>query len=227
MTRSLKTLGLALVAVLALTAIAASSASAFTTFEAPEAGTEAFKGIQSGTVTFHIENGSITCSGGTFRGMTTTGAHAEIATSDSNATSGAEVGTKGIEYSGCKFLGIIGFAINNNGCQYNFHAVTGKVDIVPPSGTCASEGITFEAAGCKTHIKSQTGLTGVTYTNGGSGTGRTMTVTPNISGIHYTADAGCPVSGTFTNGTYTGSTITFGGTTNTNTGMVARALIIK
>jgi hypothetical protein len=227
MTRSLKTLGLALVAVLALTAIAASSASAFTTFEAPEAGTEAFKGTQSGTATFNTVNGSITCTGGTFRGMTTTGAHPEIATSDSNATSGAEVGTKGIEYSGCKFLGIIGVTVHNNSCQYNFHAATGVVDIVPSTGECATEGITFEAAGCKTHVRSQTGLSGVTYTNTGSGTtGRTVTVTPNVSGITYQADTGCPTPTISHTGTYTGSTVAVGGTTNTNTGMAARAVII-
>ncbi len=233
MTRNLKVLVLGLVAALALTAVAASSASAFTKFKA-DTGTTSFKGSQAGTAKFVTNAGTIECTGGTFRGMVTSGSETEtVETSDSTAAAGeTEAGKKGIEYSGCTFF-IFGVSVKNNGCQYKFHASSGQVDIVSGGGTCSTEGITFEGLGCKVHVRPQTGLSGVTYTNSGSGTGKSVTVHPNpVTGITYTAE-GCPSgNGTASNGTYGdgsvsgSSSVLVGGTTNTTNAMAASGVSI-
>jgi hypothetical protein len=141
MTRNLKVLVLALVAVLATTAVAASSASAFTKFKA-DTGTTAFKGPQKGTAKLVTNAGTIECTSTIFRGMVTSGAETEtVETSDSTAAAGeTEAGKKGIEFSGCKFLTIINVALPTNGCQFRFHAATGKVDIVPTQGPALRTG---------------------------------------------------------------------------------------
>jgi hypothetical protein len=159
-----------------------------------------------------------------------------IETSNSSETTGPEANGSGIEFSGCKFLGSIGAAVATNTCQFRFHAATGKVDIVPNSGTCASTGITFEAIGCKVKllpIAANQGLSGVTFSNSGSGSGASVNVQPNpISGISYTA-SGCPSgNGSFANGVFSdsgvagGSSNLLGGTTNTTSTMVPAGLSI-
>jgi hypothetical protein len=230
MTRNLKVLVLGLVAALALTAVAASSASAFTKFKAT-ATTTTIKGPQAGTAKFTTNPGVIECSGGTFRGMVAAGTEPEtVETSDSAETTGPEANGKGLSYTGCKFLGFIGVEVKNNTCQYRFHAATGKVDIVPNSGTCASTGITFSAIGCNVKvlpIAANQGLSGVTFSNSGSGAGASVNVQPNpVTGISYTA-SGCPSgNGSFANGVYgdgsvVGSSgVLVGGTTNTTSTMV-------
>jgi hypothetical protein len=242
MTRILKVLVLGLVAALPLTAVAASSASAFTKFKA-DTGTTAVKGPQKGTAKFVFNPGTIECASGTFRGMVTSGAvSATIETGDSTAAAGeAEAGKKGIEWSNCTFLGIIGRSWSNNTCQLRFHAETGKVDIVPNSGTCASTGITFETIGCKIHlfpIPANQGLSGFTFTNSGTGTGKSVTVAPNAStgvvGITYTAE-GCPFGNgiEIPNGEYSDSSVAgsssvlIGGTTNTTNTMTASGISIS
>jgi hypothetical protein len=230
MTRNLKVLVLGLVAALALAAVGASSASAITQFNS-ESETTSFSGKQTGTAKFTTDPGSIECTGGTFRGMITKTVQTNVETSESTATSGPEVGKKGIEYSGCTFLGFVGVTVNNNGCQYNFHT-NGTVDIINGGGSCSTEGITFNGGGCKVHVKPQTGLSGVTYTNGGSGTTRTITVQPNpVKEITYTAE-GCITggNGTHSDGVYgDGSTkgsssVPVGGTTTTNEGMTSKGV---
>ncbi len=235
MTRNLKVLVLGLVAALALTAVAASSASAFTKFKA-DTGTTSFKGSQAGTAKFVTNAGTIECTGGTFRGMVTSGAETTtVETGESSAAAGeTEFGKKGIEWSGCTFF-IFGVSIPSNGCQFRFHAptggTTGLVDVVNGGGTCATEGITFAALGCKLHIRPQTGLSSVTYSNSGSGTGKSVKVEPNpVTGITYTAE-GCPAgNGTASNGTYGdgsvsgSSSVLIGGTTNTTNSMAASGI---
>ncbi len=235
MTRNLKVLVLGLVAALALTAVAASSASAFTKFKA-DTGTTSFKGSVAGTFKTITNAGTIECTSGTFRGMVTSGSEpATIETSDSTAAAGeTEAGKKGFEASGCTFF-IFGVQIRNNGCQFRFHAptggTTGLVDIVNGGGACSTEGLTFEALGCKLHFRPQAGLSSVTYSNSGSGTGKSVKVQPNpISGITYTAE-GCPSgNGTASNGVHGDSAVSgsssflLGGTTNTTNSMAVSGL---
>jgi hypothetical protein len=209
--RFLKVLGVAMFAALALAAVSVASASAAVEFKAESTG--AITGTQSGSSSFTAgENGTITCSGGMFRGMITS------TSTPTQPTSNESAAAKGIEYTGCKFLGIINVAVNPNECQYTFHAATpgttaGTADVGPNSGTCASTGITFAAAGCTISIFPQTGINNIKYTNNftGEGSKRDITLTPSSTNIHYTAGSGCTHPGAGTNGTYTnasGTTIT-------------------
>jgi hypothetical protein len=243
MARNLKILVLGLVAVLALTAVAASSASAFTKFKA-DTGTNSFKGSQAGSAKFVTDPGTIECATGGFRGMVISGSEPEtIETSDSTAAAGElEAGKHGLEWSTCKFLGFINLTIANNTCQFRIHASAGKVDIVPNSGECAAKGISFSALGCTVHIfpangtGRNEGLSSLTFTNIGTGTGKSVKVEPNaiagVAGITYTSE-GCPSpTDTTSNGVYSsgsvagGASVLLGGTTNTTNAMTASGISI-
>jgi hypothetical protein len=208
MIRNLKVLGLAVVAVLALTAVAVSSASA-AEFVAGT-GTTSAKGSQTEAAKFKTKNGTIECSSGTFRGMISEGKHTTAETS-------AGEGKKGIEYSGCKFLGFINVAVNTHECQYRFHS-NGEVDIIAVTegkAECEGSGITFEAAGCKTSVGTQNGLTTVSYSNTTLEGKEAIKVSPNVKSISYTA-SGCPsFNGTTNDGEYTKGSAPVGGSTGT------------
>jgi hypothetical protein len=210
--RHLKVLGVAMIAAFALTAVAAASA-----FAAPEFKSEiaegAITGTQMGSSSFTAgSNGTITCTSGMFRGMITSKSTPTQATSDEASPATG----KGIEYGGCKFLGFINVTVNPNGCQYTFHAATpnttaGTADVTPNSGTCASTGITFTAAGCTIQIFPQTGINNIEYRNIGAGTAREINLIPSSTNIKYTAGSGCLAPGSGTAGTYSnpeGTTIT-------------------
>ena len=216
MIRNLKVLGLALVAVLALSAVAVSSASA-TEFEA-ETGTTSGKGKQTENGKFKTKNGTIECTTGIFRGMPSAGKFTTISTADSTATSGEEVGKKGIEYSGCKFLGFINVTVNTTGCQYTFHA-NGETDV----GCEAGKSINFEAGGCKTKVGTQAGLKSVSYANTTLEGKEAVKVTPAVKLIKYTAEGGgCPTfEGEAADGEYTKGSTPVCGTNSTNSGMTA------
>jgi hypothetical protein len=208
MIRNLTILGLALAAVLAMAGAAAASATA-AEFNAGE-GTTSAKGSQTEASKFKTKNGSIECPNGTFRGMLTEGRHTSIETS-------AGEGKQGIEYSGCKFLGFVGFAINFHECQYRFHA-NGEVDIVATGegkAECESRGITYEAAGCKTSIPPQNGAGTASYSNTVLEGKEAIIVQPNLTSITYTA-SGCPsFNGTASDGEYTKGKVLVGGSTGT------------
>jgi hypothetical protein len=196
MHRRLKILGLAMAAALALSAFAASSASAFTNFER-ETATSSFKGEQTEAVTWNAGGATISCTNGTFRGMTGTNLkEPTIETTDSTAGTGAE-------YSHCTFLNLINVPVSEHHCNFRFHA-SGTYDIVANGTTaeqaeCNANGITWEAAGCKVTLKPQVALNGAEYENAGTGINREVIVKFNSTNIAYTS-AGCPVNGTFTNG---------------------------
>lgn len=182
MTRTLKLIGLSALAMLALTAMAASAqAKLFHAEEAPVFVT----GEQEESSSFTSHAGTITCKKGHFEG--------------SSETATTETLTITPSYSECTFLGVVGVAVNMNGCDYLFNA-NGHVSV---SGTnCAAAPISFSALGCTVTIGPQT-LTEAVYTNKGEGTTRDVTVTPNVAGITHTTSALCPGgAGTFNTGVY-------------------------
>jgi hypothetical protein len=101
--------------------------------------------------------------------------------------------------------------VDLNGCDYVFHAgetmamheVGGSLDIICPEGAEIDFEITSMMV-CHLTVGEQLGLEAITYTN------RTMAkdvdADVSLGEIAYGLDAGCPVMGTFANGTYGGTT---------------------
>jgi Na+-transporting methylmalonyl-CoA/oxaloacetate decarboxylase gamma subunit len=115
----------------------------------------------------------------------------------------------------CVFAGF-GSPIMQNGCEIVLHVsnagppYVGSTDIVCPAG----KGIVFTASAagvtkCTATIFGQTGLEGISFENLGTGSGRSIEATLNLSGIKYTQVAGTGLgkctAGEFENGTYTGT----------------------
>lgn len=214
MIRNLKMFGMAIVAVFAMSAVAASMASAdsFTAEKAPVT----YTGNQSEANVFTTTVGTVKCTVTTFKG-----------TVNSTSTTTASVTPT---YSGCTAFGFPA-DIEVNGCEYLLHvgaATTGTVDVVCPVGkeitVVATTSATNPTPKCIVHIKAQSGLGTVTYSNVGTGTTREVLVSVNVSGIHYTHTPGsglgaCPTEGTSTTGTYTGSVLVTGESGATHVGI--------
>jgi hypothetical protein len=193
MTRKLKTLGLALIAVLAVSAAVASAAHASkTNIHVAQAGaTITGAGPPTGVATrFTVTDGAgkninVICEEtNTFKGSLAAG----VTTS--------ETLTLKAEYKRCVITGTesISLSIFLNGCAFLFHSnsatlTTASVDVECPAG----EEITISNPfGCTIHVPAQTGLTTTTLVNTGSGETRDIDGTVNVSGITYKITAGCP-----------------------------------
>lgn len=195
MKRSLKALGLALVAALAFSAMAASGAQAespgkFTRTDGKELAT-VITGHQEGLVNeFKVTEGeqSTTC---------------EVATYEGTLTPPAASVTVTPHYDNCDAGGLTA-NIHLNGCHYDFHAGTyiaksdtshGSVDVVCPP----EEHIQITAGPCITEVPAQEGLEPVTFTNEDPVKKETpndwVTVDVAVEGIEYThtdANFFCP-----------------------------------
>lgn len=145
----------------------------------------------------------------TFNAGTVRCAHATYVGTDSNVT-----GTELVlfpAYTGCKAFGFVNTTIDTAGCSYvfRFDAGTGTGSGTTSIDCEPGKTITRTGFNCWITIGSQGPLPGVTYTNKGSGSTRDITIDGNVSGITYTQHKksfpGC-ISGTFNDGTYTGST---------------------
>jgi hypothetical protein len=199
MTRKLKVLGMALMAVLALSAVSASASSAAVEFHSEEKDLT-LTGTQTTTNKFITDAGEVTCVKAIFSGTTST-----------TATTQAEQ-TVTPKYEECHaiFFGSkVTVTVDMNTCDYDLRAI-GTAAI-----TCTKVGdaIAVTAPGCTTTISpsGNNTLSKVTYTNGGAGTTRDITVTNEITNIDYVED---PVgfiptcaspNTTTTNGKYEGS----------------------
>jgi hypothetical protein len=89
-------------------------------------------------------------------------------------------------------------------CDFVLHA-SGGFDI-GGGAACAAKPIEIEwgTGACLIKIGPQSGLSGISYANGGSGTSRDVTATFNVTGIHFTRiGAICGGSGTYVNGELT------------------------
>jgi hypothetical protein len=119
-------------------------------------------------------------------------------------------------YSGsCTSNGLTGTTVAMNGCTYVAHIAasgppyTGTADIACPAGK--SMEIVMKVLGttkCTWAIGAQSGLSGLTFTNSGSGVNRQVTVGYNLSGIAYHQQEGSGLgkctTGNYENGTYQG-----------------------
>jgi hypothetical protein len=201
MTRNLKALGLALVAMLAMSAVVASAASAqsvptqkFTAMD--NTYPESFHGVNAaGQETFTTEAGTVECAS-TFSGT-------------ANAASQHIVATP--VYTGCKAFGFLNATVAMEGCNYTFqltttltnpHRYQAHVNVVCPAG----KSIKITAGTCVVTIGGQTGLTTVDLENRADT--KAVLVRPTVGGINYTVVTdgfGCPFTGT---GAKTGATYT-------------------
>jgi hypothetical protein len=182
MTRKLKTLGVAIVAVLALSAVVASAASA-ANFTASSYPTSATASSAKGNDDFKTEAGSVECK-----------AHFHVGP----LSAASETVTVQPTYSECVAFGFVGATVSMNGCDYVFHS-NGEVDVA-----CGSGKITIVAGTCEVQIGAQSGLSKVDLANSGTGVSAQATVT----GVAYTVTKdgfGCPFGGT---GAKTGATYT-------------------
>jgi hypothetical protein len=196
MSRNLKVLGLALVAVLAMSVMVASAASAsqYTGSAYPTTGTGQ---NTAGKETFTTPGGTVQCDSH-FVG-TLAAASSEL---DVTPT-----------YTNCVAFGFLNATVDFMGCYYRFRAgvSTGSggyhhtIEIFCPPGTGP---VTIKAGTCVVDVPAQTGLKNVKTTNLAGGT---VTVEPNVTEItmNVTTDGfGCPFPGTgHTKGTYHGDVV--------------------
>jgi hypothetical protein len=184
MSRNLKVLGLALVAVLAMSVMVASAASAsqYTASAYPATATGA---NTSGKETFTTPGGTVQCDSH-FQGT--------LAAASSTLT----VTPK---YTNCVAFGFLNATVEFKGCDYLFHAGASKgggvydnsVDIACPAG---SGPITIKAGTCEVHILAQTSLSNLVTVNSGGTITLQWQISLNIT-ILVTKDGfGCPFPGT-------------------------------
>ncbi len=195
MSRKLKSLGLAVLAVFAIGGLSAAAAQAgqFTAAQYPATVT----GIQVGPHELTTELGLMEC-GAKFDG--------ELAAASENLTLVPVYGTS------CE-IGGLPVHVTTNGCDYLFHAgntlgmdeVEGSWDIKCPEGNK----IDFEITGmmmmvCHLAIPEQLGLGEVTYTDKTMAMPKDVDADFNVEGLVYELGNNCPVAGAFANGTYVG-----------------------
>jgi hypothetical protein len=217
MTRKLKALGLALVAVFATSALVASAAQAeeFTGYD-QSTGTHTetvIHGVQEGSHSFTAGSGfgSITCTTATFAGNSPTGTSTELTITPT--------------YSGCSDSFGRTVDVTMEGCDYKFTTPTfvssgtysGLVDLACPTGHSVTVHVTSGGTSvCTVTIHAQTGLGSNHYTNK-AGNPDDVTVTTDITNLHTTTEGGffnCGVSnGEHTDGSYVGNTTVTGETT--------------
>jgi hypothetical protein len=189
MSRKLKTMGLALIAVFALTAVGDGAASA-AEFHSTAATTK-ISASQTTTHNFTTTIVGITCEKATFSGTQTTA-----------TTTSVEFAPT---YSGCHFIifgSTIAITVATNECKYRLNA-SGTADIVCPVG----KAITVSGAGCTITVGAQTGKKSVTYANKEA---KHIDITTNLTGINYSHSGFTCGTGSGTNGTYTGTTTASG-----------------
>ncbi len=195
MIRSIKALGLGLLAAFALSAVTASTASANPTFHSEFAGiflTGGQTGIVANVLTTDL--GEMKCKVVQFSGsqgaMTTT------------------TMTLKPKYEECK-VGMSNATVTLNGCAYTFHLEEQAEPIEARMGIeCPFAGgkIEIHVGECTITVPAQEPRKTVTFTNEGAGTTRSVVADLNVSGLHYVEHgAGCANPNLTTeNGTYTG-----------------------
>lgn len=174
MTRKLKTLGLALVAVFAMTAVVAANASAHYVFTSAAANTS-LTGAQVGNHTFVTAGQTIQCTTAKFSGTQT----------GTEATAVPITPT----YEGCTYaVGAKTADVTMNGCTYNFTGATtasghGTVHVLCPVGKVIEVHLTnFNGAEtCTLTIGAQIATNGYTAVNNGNHVDVTATANVKIT----------------------------------------------
>jgi hypothetical protein len=217
MTRNLKTLGLALVAVFAMSAVAASSASAL--HFVGGTGIAKVDGTQVGIIVFTVNGTPVECEENTFFGTVaaTTTTEQTITPIINKCRFASETYNTTIDMNGCALI----FTISNGANVHNplhIECPTGAGTITH-GGIANTKLIIATVPGlCEMTIPEQTPTSGgVTYEAGTSAGKKDVTANVTVSGIHFTTHglcqlvAGQPTDFTWGNMTYTGK-ITFTGT---------------
>jgi hypothetical protein len=202
MIRTLKSLGLAFIAVLAINAIGASAAQAAPEFTCSAYSCTATGSNTKGSEAFTLDGTSVLCDSHFL-------VEARAATgTDIHGPTGSVTVTP--TYTNCEAFGFLSADVTMEGCDYVFHATervsagvyNNHVDVVCPTG----KSIKIEAGTCVAEVKAQTNRTTVKTTN----VGGSITAEPNTSvSTTVTTDGfGCPLAGTGTrNATYHGHVI--------------------
>jgi len=208
MIRTLRFLGVAVLASVALSAVA-SSASA-DTFFSEENKTVTLTGTQEETDIFAVHAGEVKCKHVGY-----------VGTVSNSPTTTVKVKPT---YKECTFVGLAA-TVNVGTCEYLFHIndvvandTTGTVDIVCPSGDITVTAPSAGTAKCIVHVPAQTGLGTATFKNVGAAMGSTreVTVEVHLTGIKYSQTAGTAETGNCTtadntvNGTYKGKALVTG-----------------
>jgi hypothetical protein len=178
MTRKLKMLGMALVAVLALTAVSASAASAgsYTASSYPSTGTGE---SALGNDVFTTEAGKVECK-----------SHFEGTLKEKSADI-----TITAKYTECKAFGFLNATVSH--CTYTFTEPTGSGDTWSQTVHIIGSPCTIIVSTCEVSVPLQGPLSSVTTTNDTAA--GDVTVKANVSKIKYnvTKDGiGCPFAGT-------------------------------
>lgn len=196
MTRNLKALGLALIAVFAMSAMAATAASAQEGELTTNGGVTA-TGTQSGTHKFVANGNEVTCA--------TTKFHASIANGDKTATVTPT-------YENCHIIFLFTFnaTVTTTGCDYHLSDLTtggpeytAKVGIQCEAGKSIK--VDVPVAGCHLTIGSHTPSTPTVDVTNMAGSPDDVTINATVGGISFTSSGGpCGPSGA--GATYTGNT---------------------
>jgi hypothetical protein len=108
-----------------------------------------------------------------------------------------------LRFHECKAFGFINTQIDEGFCEFEYSGDNNRLNL-----WCGVAPIEVTAFNCWETIGSQSGIEGVTYTNTGAGGGRNVDVSTSLTGLTYTQHSksfpGC-TNGTFTNGTWSGS----------------------
>ena len=209
MTRNLKLLELAVVAILAMGAVATSaSADHLTAEKNPVNVTSKDSGLG---LTFSFTAGTVKCKEASYTAISVVTPTTAVTTTPSYPvkTVGGEQNCTGFGFPA---------EINTNGCTYTYTiggggATTGGLDLNCPAGQEIT--VTAKSAGvvkCTVHMPAQIWGAGVTLSNMGSGTTSEIDVTTSIvSAFAYKHTAGTGVgactSGTSSTGNYTATSI--------------------
>jgi hypothetical protein len=187
MTRNLKTLGLALVAVIVLCAVVTSAASA-DEFKAEKTPVTLTGEYDSKLDEFVTTKGEVACVKGSFTGTIATGG---IPTTAITMTP---------VYDECFTNGVIPTVIDMNGCDYRYTinvgaSTAGSLHIICPKINNVTQEIKItELMGatvkCTTDIPEQTLATGITYKNLGAGAMREITIEVLAKALEYKETAG-------------------------------------
>lgn len=149
------------------------------------------KGTQEGKAVFEGDGLKVSCNGSTFSGQIPQG------------TEAAETASASPSYTSCTALGQAA-TVTTTGCSYVLGAGTetatdefsgGKVDV----SCSAGKSITIAGANCEATIGTQSGLSGVSYTNHTAASPKNFSLKISLSGEKYTKTkdgVGCPFSGT-------------------------------
>jgi hypothetical protein len=208
--RSIKALGLVLVAALAMSAVVASAALASFDSESKETTLEGTQGVEN---VFTSDVGNVKCKTVTFSGT-------QIGVEKEAKVFTAELIELEPTYSECNLSGQA-VSVTTNKCKTTYHPAETLVTKSPEVKHLISKVTTKCPPGFKKVIKDKAGLgceitigeqnpTGrVKFTNEGTGTSREVLVTNEVTGIAYEWTKGCPnakeKAGSNTNGTISGT----------------------